>query len=474
MYEPAPVSVARKERGLARGTRRARVRTWAWRLTGREYSVFGATTLLMAAFLVSAGLGAVRQVLFNARFGTGMEATAFYASVRLPDILFTLIAGGALSAALIPVYLATERDDGPEAARRLAALVLNTLSALLLLFSTICFVFARPLMERVVPGFDPPTRDLTVALTRIMLVQPLVLGAGSVLKALLHCRNQFFLPALSVATHNIAIIAGISAAFVWREIGIYGPAAGVVAGAVLQVAVLLPGLRGADRPFRAVWRPRDRRLLETGRLLAPNVLAVAVGYVAFLVEARLISRLPDKGSLAALQNAYLLSALPLQLLAGAVGLAVFPRMAAAVAAGDRSALWRRLWQTVLVVLALAVASALLTLLLGRFAVRLLFEHGAFTARDGDFTTRLLFIYAVGLPSFVVTEALVRAFLADRRPGIQIITNSGQTIIRLIIVLALIGPLAAAAIPVALVVSAVAETLALLWLARRLLKPEKCQ
>jgi len=78
----------------------------------RELSIAEATFVLMASFFVSALLGAVRQVLFNAAFGAGAEASAYYAAFRLPDTLFSLIAGGALSSAMIPVLLRTIQEDG--------------------------------------------------------------------------------------------------------------------------------------------------------------------------------------------------------------------------------------------------------------------------------------------------------------------------------------------------------------------------
>jgi putative peptidoglycan lipid II flippase len=78
----------------------------------RELTVAEGAVVLMASFFLSALLGAVRQVLFNARFGTGVEANAYYAAFRLPDTLFSLIAGGALSSAMIPVLLSASREGG--------------------------------------------------------------------------------------------------------------------------------------------------------------------------------------------------------------------------------------------------------------------------------------------------------------------------------------------------------------------------
>src|SRR5436853_2359784 len=98
-------------------------------LLTREFSIAEASFILMVSFFLSAALGAVRQVLFNAQFGVGLEANAYYAAFRLPDTLFSLIAGGALSSAMIPVLLGTIQEDGRAAGWRLTNVVLTTLLA---------------------------------------------------------------------------------------------------------------------------------------------------------------------------------------------------------------------------------------------------------------------------------------------------------------------------------------------------------
>src|SRR5262249_20794429 len=105
-------------------------------LTG-ELTIAEASIVLMASFFVSALLGAVRQILFNAAFGAGPEANAYYAAFRLPDTLFSLIAGGALSSAMIPVLLGAAQAEGEAAAQRLTNLVLT---ALLIVFALLIVV----------------------------------------------------------------------------------------------------------------------------------------------------------------------------------------------------------------------------------------------------------------------------------------------------------------------------------------------
>jgi putative peptidoglycan lipid II flippase len=184
-----PLNQAAPRRAFALRVPRIRLKG----LLTREFSIAEASFLLMASFFVSALLGAVRQVLFNAQFGAGSEASAYYAAFRLPDTLFSLVAGGALSSAMIPVLLSATREEGEDAGWRLTNLVLTALLAVFAVITVIGELFAPAFVAHVLaPGFDAETSRQTVTLTRIMLAQPLILAVGSVATAVLNSRNQFF------------------------------------------------------------------------------------------------------------------------------------------------------------------------------------------------------------------------------------------------------------------------------------------
>jgi putative peptidoglycan lipid II flippase len=430
-------------------------------LLTREFTIAEASFVLMASFFTSALLGAVRQVLFNAQFGAGSEASAYYAAFRLPDTLFSLIAGGALSSAMIPVLLSASREEGENAGGRLVNLVLTTLLAVFALIVLISEVFAPVLVTTLLaPGFDAETSGLTVALTRIMLLQPLILAVGSVATAVLNSRNQFLLTALSLVSHNVALIAGIAAAQVYPDLGIYGPTLGVVGGAVLQVLILLPGLLGRNFRYRPAWDLKDQRLGEVIRLLIPNGLAVGVGYAGFILDTAFASKAPETAALPAIYNAWLLVGLPIALLGQAVGQSAFPRLAAHADALE----WPQMRQTLLRALAAVVALAIPALLglifLGRLTIRILFEHGEFGAVAGSLTYAVLIPYAVALPAYVSTEVITRGLIALRDTRTPLLTNSAQLAGRAAIITLLLGDVGVLAIPIAFAVTASVETVAL--------------
>ncbi len=203
-------------------------------LLTREYSVGEASFILMASFFLSAALGAVRQVLFNAQFGVSPQANAYYAAFRLPDTLFSLIAGGALSSAMIPVLLNARQKEGEESGWRLISVVLTCLLSVFALLILAVEIFTPALVTRLLaPGFDSETSDLTVRLTRIMLIQPMILLLGSVATAVLNSRNQFLLTGLSIVSHNVSLIASILMLKLFPNLGIFGPTLGVIGGAIL-------------------------------------------------------------------------------------------------------------------------------------------------------------------------------------------------------------------------------------------------
>jgi putative peptidoglycan lipid II flippase len=378
----------------------------------RRFSIVEAALLLMMAYIASRGLGVVRQSIFNALFGTGPEANAFYAAVRLPDTLFNLIAGGALSQAFIPVFVSYSQQRGQREAWRLTSLIFN-LMLVALTIATLIAEFVTPFYvnSMLVPGYPPSEQTLTTTLTRIMLFQPLLLGLGSIVTSVLSSKRQFLLPALSIAVYNVGMIAGLCFSLAFPGVGIYGPTYGTIAAALLQLLVQLPALLKQGFRYSWLWDLRYPGLHQVLRLLIPGALAVIISSVTLTLDTAFISYFPDPASLSAVHNADLLLSLPVALFAQAIGQAALPKLCLQVAA-RRYALFQQMILKVLGgALLLSVLGVALLCLLGSPTIRIIFQHGAFDAHSSALTFLALVGYALGLPGTTANGLLGNIFYA---------------------------------------------------------------
>jgi putative peptidoglycan lipid II flippase len=263
-----------------------------------------------------------------------------------------------------------------------------------------------------------------------------------------------------VASHNLGLIGGIVAARLWPALGIYGPTFGVIAGALLQVLILLPGLAGRGARLRLALDLGDARLREVVRLLIPNGASVGVNYAGFILDTAFASKAPELAGLPAIQNAWLLVGLPIALLGPAVGQSAFPRLADHAAAAEWGLLRRTLLRSLGVVVALAVPALLGLVFLGRLVIRILFERGRFDAAAGALTYEVLVVYALALPFYVATEVITRGLIALRDTRTPLITNTCQLAGRAALLALLVARLGVIAIPMAFAISAAIETIAL--------------
>ncbi|WP_281276395.1 murein biosynthesis integral membrane protein MurJ [Dictyobacter kobayashii] len=437
--------------------------------------------LLMLALMASRVLGVVRQVIFNALFGVGPNANAYYAAARLPDTLYNLIAGGALISAFIPVFLAYEKEKGDSEAWRLTSLVFNLLlvlmTAVLLVGEFIAPAFVNNIL---IPGYSPAEKDLTITLTRIMLVQPLILGLGTVVTAILNSRRQFLLPAVSLAVYNVGLIGGLLVAKFVPGVGIYGPTYGTLVAVLLQLVVQLPGLSKQHVRYSFIWDLRHPGLRQVGILLLPNSLAIGVAYIGNIIDTHFTSYLPDSASLAALHNAEMLQALPVALIGQAVGQSLLPHLAMQAAAGRYIRMRQMALKVIGASIALTVPAALLLALFGKPMIHLLFQHGAFDPHASDLTNLALLGYACALPGLAAGNLLSGGFFALKDAWTPFITNTYALLVRWFMLYFLFqflhGTTAILVVPLALAIAAGSEAIImgglLLFRLRRYIKRDK--
>jgi len=369
-----------------------------------------AAGVVMAGFVLSNLVGLVRQMLITRAFGTSAALDAFYAAERLPNILFTLVAGGALASAFIPTFTEFLERDDRVGAWQLASAIANLVTLVLTLVSILAWLFALPLVARVIaPSFPPEQQLLTASLLRIMLLTSIIFGVSGLVMGILNAHQSFLLPALAPTFYWLGMIFGVLVLV--PHMGVYGLAWGAVIGALLHMGVQLPGL--VRLPLRRYWpsfglaMPAVR---QVGRLMAPRLLGVAVVQLNFLVNVIVASGLPE-GSLTAITVAFQIMTMPQVVIAQAIAIAALPTFSAQAARGKLDEMRSSLATTLREILFLALPATMGLILLRFPVLALLFERGEFDQHSVDLTAWALLWYTVGLVGHSLVEIVSRAFYA---------------------------------------------------------------
>ena len=156
--------------------------------------IASAATLVILLFILSRGTGLLREMIIGARFGTSADLDAYLAAFRIPDLLFQLVAGGALGSAFIPTFAAAWTEDSQQQAWLLFSRVLNLLTMFLILLCGLAMLFAEPLVAGVIaPGFSVEQQRLTASLMRWMLASTVVFGASGLIMGALNAVQHFLL-----------------------------------------------------------------------------------------------------------------------------------------------------------------------------------------------------------------------------------------------------------------------------------------
>lgn len=370
-----------------------------------------AAGLVMIGFALSRLLGLLRASILAGVFGADRAYEAFVVALQVPDTIFFVIAGGAIGSAFIPTFTDYLAEGRVKEGWRMASSVINLLILGLVVVAGLTALFAGPIVRYVIaPGFDAEATALTVRLMRIMLISPIVFGISGLQMGVLNAHQRFLLPALAPSMYSIGIIIGAVVIAPLFDIGIFGAAWGVVLGAVLHLGVQVPGLLKLRAPYHLLIDVTDPGVREVARLMGPRVLGQAIVQVNFWVNKALASGMVE-GSLAALDRAWYVMMLPQGLIAQSVATVVFPTFAAQVAAEDTAALRRTLGQVLRSVLFLAIPATVGLIVLRLPIVRLIYEHGDFSAADSEAVSWALLFFGLGLIAHSLVEIVTRAFYA---------------------------------------------------------------
>lgn len=430
----------------------------------RARHLFRSSVIVITFFALGKLVGLIRAPLVARVFGAGAEYDAFTAANQLPELLFTVIAGGSLAAAFIPVYSQYLTQRGRESAGKLANTILTLVFVVLGTISAVG-IFLAPWLTRhvLVPDFPPEQQLLTAQIMRVILVQTTIFGVSGVLSSILNAHQHFALPALAPLALDLGYFVGLFL-FV-PTMGIIGLAWGTVVGAVLHVAIQIPALVRYRIHLRPGLNLRLPGVAEITRLMGPRIVTLGVIQFADLFIIRLASGLPT-GTTSAYFYAYQLMQIPQTLFGTTIALVLFPTLAELFNAHNLAGLRQTAARALGIIWTLTLPSTAALVLLGRAGIAFLLQGGAFDEAAAQLVYGAVVAFSIRVVSESTLEIVARLFYARHNTVIPMTAYLGWLVLTVAASYALVGPLGVAGLALATTIGFTALAAVLFELNRR--------
>jgi len=408
--------------------------------TARSTGFVGHAKLISVLTLLSRILGMARESVMATYFGASVVAQSFTVAFSIPNLFRKLLGEGALSAAFIPLYAQSLKSEDPDEARRFACASINMLSVGLIAL-TIIGELVLWLTTRLISFRNDDL--LVIRFTAIMLPYVILVCGSAFLSGILQVHRRFALPSLTQVplnlTHIIVIVLGarllmlrpgVADAELQTRLAYWLSFFVLVAGCI-QLATLIPALRHAG--FRLMWvgnfwTPAVRKLLK---LSLPVAFSAGVLQISVLLDKSITLFLTssenpaDKlqifghvftypmaiGAAARLNWAQMLYQFPLGVFAIAVATAIFPSLSADAHDRDGEKFKRVLRQGIVFTLLEGFPASIGLIIVRYPVIRLLFQHGSFTAIDTQWVALSVVFYSAAIWAFSLQQILNRGYYA---------------------------------------------------------------
>ena len=417
-----------------------------------------------AIFSIATGLsriaGLVREMVASSFFALRVEAAAFTIAFQIPNLLRSLVADAALSAAFVPVFTELLEKGKKREAYQLAGAMFGLILAVLGVITLLAFVLS-PFVVPAFTGsaFTKADDDLTVGLTQVLFPIVVLLGLNGLVVGVLNAYDHFSIPAIAPLVWNFVIIAAlVFLRDLWEgPKEIYAYAVGVLAGTAVQFAMALPVLKRIGFPLTISmkWR-HDPRIRQILKLMLPVTIGLGLINFNLFINGVLATRVSD-GAPRAIDAAFRIYMLPQGMFSVAIATVLFPQLSRLAANRDEDGLRRWSADGVRQIALVLIPSAAACAVLAEPLTRLVYERGDFGPGDTDAVAEALFWFSFSLPFAGMNLMLTRTFFSLQRPWVPTALAGLTLALNLVVSIALYKPYGIAGIVVGTAVASAAMT-----------------
>ena len=368
-------------------------------------------------------LGLIRDKVFAHSFGAGEILDTYYASFRVPDLVFVTVASLVSVSVLVP-FLIRERHKGEAEEKKIVRNVWTVFLWLMLIIISLVMIFVPQLLSLLVPGiYAGANQAILITMTRVLLLSPLFLGVSNLLSSINQSRKIFIVTALSPIFYNLSIIIGTLCFY--PKFGLLGLTFGVVIGSLLHLAIQLPSIPEWWKLLRPVWKIDWRSIKSVLMLSIPRTISLASGQLLMTALYALAS-LMAIGSIAVLTLAYNVQSVPLSIIGVSYSLAAFPTLSKLYATGKREEFIANLTTALKHILFWSIPITIFFIVERAQIVRVLFGSGEFSWSSTRLVAAALALFVISVSAKSLELLFLRGFYSagqTKKPLIIVVTSS---------------------------------------------------
>ena len=382
----------------------------------------------MGLLLITKILGFIKLRIIAQLFGASHDLDIFWAASTIPDMVFLVIVGGSINAAIIPIFSDVLYDKGKKKLNELFNKITFLFSAVLIVLTILLFIFTPQIAQWLICSNNSEVLlgassnlvagdiDKFVSIMRIGLTSPFILGLSSFVTAYLQVRKQFFVTSLAPIFHNLGMII-FSVIFVkFFDKGIYGLAWASVIGSFLHLGIQIPLFikyykeSGGTPLFKLKGIFKDSAVIKAIKLATPRILSI-LGEQLNVIVNTIISFTLTPGTLSAYKFAYSLHMVPVNIIGSAVAQVSLPDLAKASKNGDKEKFKKILNNALQFSMYLVLPIVAIIIILRLPIVRLTYGTGEFNWQDTLLTSMSLVLLSMSIIGQTIMQIVMRAFYA---------------------------------------------------------------
>lgn len=387
-------------------------------------------------------LGLVRELLLASYFGASGMTDAFFVAYRIPNLLRDLFAEGAFSAAFVPVFTQTKVQKGEARALEVFKATFWSLFVITLFLSILIYLFAPQLVLAFAPDFadNPEKFQFTILMVKIVSPFLLFISVAALFMGVLNTYQVFFLPAITPAFLNLAVIASIlflsPLLSQWGYEPIFCLAIGIMIGGFLQMLLQYPKLKSFGY---VIGLPKKLITIEVKSILhkmGPGLLGFSLAQFNFWVVTRLATS-SIEGALSFISYAFRIFQFPIGILAVSLGNSHLVHFSNHWKQGEIQEANDLFTKTFFYTLFIFIPVTVFSFYYSHWLIHIVFERGAFNSHDVAMTSKAFALYTIGLPFYGLYKLTVPIFYTIDRQKIPVLTSALAVTVNVILAVSLI-------------------------------------